>query len=219
MDNKKYIVVTNAIRETLSSWNNCFSAGAGKTCIDYRRGHFGLIHPDIVEFYSDYKENMKKSKSEDDLLTPIASWIPICSAGTGVFPNEKYDTIPILVHEKHEAKKESANYRIILLQEKEFEEVRGTDLDAVVRGIKKINKKIWNNKNYLLRKQIKEQWMYLEAFDIFMQDKIPQIPFEAAMMHIDEEVIKNKSDLQKTLRELQIWRANSMASAERMVVG
>ncbi len=205
MESKKYIVVTDAFRQRMIS-NHFFAIrepDVRRETYGYRKGHLGLIHTSIINFYDNLEENMKKHTAKTDKNGRILSYSlfpKLISEGDDALPfyNHEKNDMPILMHEKY--------YFLITLKNGEFREIEGTDLSAVKTGIKKIYEEIYNvNK---IQEQtfdsLIEQWRHLEAFDILMEHKIHEIPMEAAYTEIkDETIIHEKRFLEALVNQVK----------------
>lgn len=218
MADKKYVIVTNAYRQTLHK--DSFMCAVEVHTSNYRSGELGLIHPAIVDFYSDLENNMKKSPGDErfggaKLASPPAKPYSDDIALTGMYKHDKRD-IPVLLYANLGSiyNPRYSDYLMITLRDREFLPIRGTDLDSVKRAFYMKSKK-----SAYLEKKIDEVWKHLEAFDILKNNEIHSIPIEVACRYISDEYVKQEEKYLRSLRDCDIRRARSWRDAHYKAVG
>ena len=231
MSEKSYVVVTEAVREKM--WDDyrppaCIDVK--KTSYQYHRGQLGLLHPLIVEFFSDYEQNVRKAGEGIDILVKMATkrgmTTSIPTSGLmAEFYRHKEGDIPILTTDSVRGE---LKYVMLILSEGEFEKISGTKLLGVQKEVKEIyqrkgivcgNRYSGKSAEETLEMKLKEQWKTLECFEQLRGDLIETIPIEVAQKNIPEEVLIRKKDFLKNLYELDLARRRSWAAAATRMLG
>lgn len=191
---KSYVKITNATRQYL--WGDSGLCKAHiETDKEYRHGEIGLLHPDIVEFYSDLENNMMRaSKGKVSELfgkmTDAYMKLPPSRKWRGDEPLfyqcDKRDT-PILMYDTR--MDGNKGYFIVTLRKGEFEIIPNPRIEMP----------------------------YLEAFDILMKGKIFEIPIEVAERKIEIERAKSLERYLRELKEIDLRRARSQSQMYRPV--
>ncbi len=220
MVEKSYVIVTNAIREDI------YSETAEKYSYQYRKSDLGLIHPKIIDFYSNLKENIRKYeetklKEGKGINWKNASQFPAGHLWIRGYKHTPQD-IPVLLYKgsliMYDTRDE-LDYFMISLRENEFKRIEGTDLDSVKQGIIKIYKEDKELSSFfdcgekairILDEAVENQWRYLEAFDILKAHEIYETPMEVTLRNITDDDInqrkknlKEQEEYERTIAETQ----------------
>ena len=204
--NKQYVMICGPERVV--------SMGGNIRRYEYREKCLGLIHPAILSFYQDLKNNMLAA-TDGLMTTPVSriyrapesvatewfhSWIP------GEFPVLIYDDC---MYDKPGAwdVNNSEGYLIVPLFENEFSVFEQQSEDNIVRFLVKrkmggreggITIKILRNnpfsrkersEEYYLEQKIKREYRRLEVFDTLMLDEIYKIPVESTNRTLDDRAV------------------------------
>ncbi len=217
--NKEYVVVTNARRELIIS----SILHANKVEHQYRLGEIGLLHQAVLDFADNERnsdlEGQKRMEARitihpevrqkgeltltneeySKFLTlvqkmPLGPSTPFFPSG---HPYSDFDlrdrrSVLALSYERGIGKK---GYFYMGLWEGEFERLKGIALEEVVKEVLDIySKQGINFSESYARGDVEEKWKHLEAFDVLMQDKIKEIPFECSCRHLSDEILQSKRD-------------------------
>lgn len=198
----RFVIINGPSRQTLSS--NPRTCQARVNHYTYRKGDLGLLHPSIVEFYSDYNSNTK-----DLPISCFPARTSFLDLGTYTYHEED---IPILLFEgyllfggpsKIQTKRD---YFIAPLREREFTELSSTSLSQLKKEIKTFyqEKRIspYCRKDTLNR-EIKNQYNHLQNLDDLLARGIHTIPIETSKREISSDTIRSAQDLLKKIKENQ----------------
>lgn len=223
MDEKTYIVVTNAHREIMTHSKPGLRSRTGVMGYSYRKGDLGLIHPEIVEFYSDLSNNMQ---NESGTGSKSYHAIPTSGMLIEVFKYNQED-VPILMWKGNLSGDRSyaplqtneRDHFLVALKEGEYSKIEGNDLVAVKQGVNEIYSKYRINNSQPsrnsgeLEKATEEQWKMLEKADNFIRENgIDHIPLEMAQRHIEDSSISNVQSLKERLDANRKFRHDSYRS-------
>ena len=219
LEEPKYIVITNAKRQSL--WTDSFSYEVHLETKDYRRGDLGLLHPDILSFYSNLEENMKKIK---DTIGPFAglgfsSSVPQCRPVSGLlmdFYKRKEGDIPVLIFDGGTylggPMMDGVGYFMAIFKQGEFEEIDAETLSSAKKSIiaayKRNGIELSCSSNFMSKEQTLEravemQWRHLKAFDILFEGRIHEIPIEVSHLEIDPKIVNSYKDSAERMKKAE----------------
>ena len=212
MINKKYVVITTAPRARLEEeYSPPKAINATATPYDYRKGHLGLLHPQIAEYFRNYSGHLKGSLQKIDIM----EWYTqkrgpkIISLSNLLEPFEPHsEDIPILFHGEYFWPACGEEYVIGHFRRGEFAELEGLDLDSVKEQFTQTHAERGINifavqKN--LENYVESQWLELEEFQHFSPSLIDTIPIEVTMRKISPE---NILSVQEFLKESYKFELN-----------
>jgi hypothetical protein len=185
---KSYVRITNATRQYL--WQDSGLCKAHIETQKYREREIGLLHPEIVEFYSDLEKNMmrtSKGKIAELFGKPTDAYMKLPQSRkwqgdeSFIFYKPYPRDIPILMYDTR--MDGNKGYFIATLRKGEFEIVPNP----------------------------KTEMPYLEAFDILMKGKIFEIPIEVAEHEVSKERAKSLERYLRELKEIDLRRARSQS--------
>lgn len=217
MKGEKYVIVSSAVRERINRTSDKDHKPIAKVeALDYRKGDLGLFHPAIIDFYSDYDNNMKRVQDEEGLSRMFSEGsrtIPSASNIDHHFYEHDKKGIPILLYNGNltegrqtDFKGEEKGYFIILLRDGEFNHLERSSLTFARKSIKKFFKEndlkfrkeqtdpILGGKVDTLDSVIEHHWNYLKAFDITHRKRVQDIPVEPAYIKISKEIQKYEQE-------------------------
>src|SRR3989339_1402994 len=185
MSKKIPIIIEDAVRYSLI--DDHFSCEVSKRPFQYRKGEIGLIDPEIVDFYSNLKENLRKCKPSRKSIFNLAGFpsshqvVHRMEWGLGsIFYHSSPDKIPILVYEESFPRGlRTLSYLLINLREGEFRDLTDSE----------------KRKNSKLIQALKT-WEY-------HHDGVQDLAMENARAEISEAEISVRKDLLESFKRFE----------------
>jgi hypothetical protein len=216
---RKFAIITNARRETMYSTYPSVNPEVKVSAYDYRKGELGMIHPRILDFYSDLEKNLRKSAGKEYGKIQLSSDDDVCIPGSQSFFSatdmapypykQEKDDIPVLMYSLQSRMPTRQGYFIGIFKRGEFSEISRLEITDVKKEAEKIcaRNKLGSWKS--IENMIDETWRHLIVFEVLMKGKFDQIPVEISYKKISQSDVSIQEKLVKDLKENEFRRARS----------
>jgi len=200
MSKKRPIIIENAIRYSLV--DDPFSCEVSKRPFPYRKGEIGLIDTEIVDFYSNLKENLRTCKPSRKSIFNLAGFpsphqvVHRTEWGLGsIFYHSSPEKIPIIVYEESFPRGlRTLSYLLINLREGEFRDLTHDEEKENSKLIQALN-----------------TWEY-------HHNGVQDLAMENARVDISEEEISAKKNLLESFKRFDKNRSLSLEHGKKIIV-